>query len=867
MYDIIIGRSESDREKLGKRGTIYLGKQFITMGKTTSLSNHVYMDIAKSHQVFICGKRGGGKCLHGDTLITLDDGTQARIKDLEKDNRGVFSVDDRYRVKPTQKTKFYKRQVKGLLKIKLRSGRTIKLTPEHPLLTIKGWVPAQKLSSGSRIAVPKKISCSGKKPMKDNRVKILAYLLSAGHLSNGFILFYSKDKKIVEDFQNAVTEFDSSLKIEKHSDGCYKIFSAVGKIGGSKAKYKGGGNFAESSEFNDKNSLVKWLEKLGLYGKLSGDKIIPDEIFQLPNKKLSLFLNRFFSCKASLHYDKSAGSYRLSYASSSETLIRQISHLLLRRGILSQLRCKKSKNYCRPDYEIVLTGKNLAGFQSEIGFFGKKFREVPVLKLSDSGTDTIPKEVWEIYRPKSWADIGRQLGYDNPKSIRSSVNHAPSRKKLGQIAEIDKNKNMHDLAESDIFWDEIVSSEKLSGEFTVYDISVPGPHNFVANDIIVHNSYTMGVIAEGMTDLDADVKENINIILLDTMGVYWTMKYPNHKDELLLDDWKLKSKGLDVKIFTPYLYYEKYKKQNIPTDMPFAIPPSHFNASDWCMTFDISEHDPMGVLLERILYEINQEMDDFDIDDIIAKIEKDEKADENVKNALINSFMSTKTWGLFKKGGAGIKDLVTGGQVSVLDVSCYATMPNGWKVKSLVVALVAQKLFVERMKARKQEEFEDINSRMHYFSEDKKSTKQKFPMVWLVIDEAHEFLPHESLGKMVSSDPLITILREGRQPGISMILATQQPGKIHTDVMTQSDTVLSHRITTKIDTEALGMLMQTYMREGLSDALEKLPRVKGAAVIFDDTNERLFPIRVRPRFTWHGGEAPVAVKSKKEKGF
>jgi hypothetical protein len=108
-------------------------------------------------------------------------------------------------------------------------------------------------------------------------------------------------------------------------------------------------------------------------------------------------------------------------------------------------------------------------------------------------------------------------------------------------------------------------------------------------------------------------------------------------------------------------------------------------------------------------------------------------------------------------------------------------------------------------------------------------------------------------------------MREGRQPGICLILATQQPGKIHTDVMTQSDIVLSHRITAKIDTDALGKLAQSYMREGIDTSLNNLPRVKGAAVMFDDSNERLYSMRVRPRLTWHGGSSPNAVKEKKEK--
>jgi hypothetical protein len=57
------------------------------------------------------------------------------------------------------------------------------------------------------------------------------------------------------------------------------------------------------------------------------------------------------------------------------------------------------------------------------------------------------------------------------------------------------------------------------------------------------------------------------------------------------------------------------------------------------------------------------------------------------------------------------------------------------------------------------------------------------------------------------------------------------------------------------------------MREGISNAMNDLPRVKGAAVLFDDSNERLYSMRVRPRFTWHGGSSPSAVKERKKKSF
>jgi hypothetical protein len=103
-------------------------------------------------------------------------------------------------------------------------------------------------------------------------------------------------------------------------------------------------------------------------------------------------------------------------------------------------------------------------------------------------------------------------------------------------------------------------------------------------------------------------------------------------------------------------------------------------------------------------------------------------------------------------------------------------------------------------------------------------------------------------------------LREGRQPGISLVLATQQPGKIHTDAMTQSDIVISHRVTAKLDFQALNDITQSYLYENISAKLNGLPRLKGSAIILDDNSERIYAMRVRPRFTWHGGEAPTAIK-------
>lgn len=374
-------------------------------------------------------------------------------------------------------------------------------------------------------------------------------------------------------------------------------------------------------------------------------------------------------------------------------------------------------------------------------------------------------------------------------------------------------------------------------------------------------SYSMGAIAEGLADLPLEIKQNLSIILLDTMGIYWTMKYPNYQDASLLKNWNMEAKPLDVKIYTPTGFYYQYKNSGIPTDFPFSLRPVDVDALDWCAAFSLVPNSAEGVLITKIVQRLNEKEESYELDVLINAVRKDTESEPVVKNVVVNQFEKAKGWEIFSKEGTPLKDLVAGGQVTVLDVSPYATMASGWEIKALVVSLICRTLFNQRMLARKTEEFKTVDAAMHYFSKEAEE-KLKEPLVWIALDEAHELLPKE--GKTAATDALITILREGRQPGISLVLASQQPGKIHTDVMTQADTVIAHRLTAQMDVEALQQLTQSYMRHGLEEEINLLPRVTGAAVIFDDANERIFPVQIRPRFTWHGGGSPTALSEKKD---
>jgi len=371
-------------------------------------------------------------------------------------------------------------------------------------------------------------------------------------------------------------------------------------------------------------------------------------------------------------------------------------------------------------------------------------------------------------------------------------------------------------------------------------------------------SYTLGVIAEEISSLPPETARNIATLIFDTMGIFWTMKFENDKEKPLLSEWKLKTKKLPVKTFAPFGKIQDYRDKNIPIDKKFALAPSELEAEDWIITFNLEMTSPAGVLISKVITDLKTLGKNFNLEDIQHTIHEQHNYSIETKNVASALFQAADTWGIFAKSGISgtkISDLVEAGKTTILDLSVYSSI-GAFNVRALVIGLISRKLFRQRMDSRKKEEIQAIQHGIDYLTY--KPTRET-PLVWILLDEAHEFLP--KTGKTPATDALVRLLREGRQPGISMVLATQQPGQIHRDVMTQSDIVISHRVTAQPDVEALNQIMQSYLLDSIKKSLDNLPGLKGSAIILDDNSERIYPMRMRPRFTWHGGEAPTAVKA------
>src|SRR3989344_7495800 len=235
-----------------------------------------------------------------------------------------------------------------------------------------------------------------------------------------------------------------------------------------------------------------------------------------------------------------------------------------------------------------------------------------------------------------------------------------------------------------------------------------------------------------MSRLPADVKKNITVLFFDTMGVFWTMKYPNTRQEDLLVDWSLTAEGLPITLFTPQGHYQQQKERGIPVDKAFALKTSELSAGDWCNVFDIKLTDPLGIAIERALDVAHTQKRNYDIPDLIATVQKDQKSTKEVKDAVENRLLGAKKWGLFAAEGTTIDELLQPGSVNVLDISTYTNTLGNWSVKGLIIGLISRKLLEERMKARKIEEVAEIQKHKSYFFEDE---GQETPMVWIMIDE------------------------------------------------------------------------------------------------------------------------------------
>lgn len=442
---------------------------------------------------------GFNKCLTGDTKIVNYDGRIKTIKEIYETNDfcTVLTLDENLKLVEGKISAIHENGLKDVYRLRTRTGRIIKATSNHKFLSFQGWKPLKSFNKGEHVAVPRCLPLQSAKSMSEHELAVLAYVLSEGNTCHPHTFYYyTNSKEELDDYLHYLSQFRNARATVVERRDKYEVHVCNVK--------KGVKQFNEAKQF---------IINMGLQWKKAVDKFIPEEIFELNNNDIAFFLGKLWVGDGCID-TRNTQTY---YATSSETLAYQIQHLLLRISIKSTVHIKsfKYRDSIRKGFTVNVTGyDSLQRFIDSIGccFVGQ--READLTKLvvnhpyinnslpmtfARGSNDLIPYEIFSLLRKeierkqgqKSLKDIARQIGISerNFWAVSKKIKKGYRRETLQHVADYLQSPELSRLSYSDILWDEIISVEPAGREMT-YDLTVDGTHNFVANDIIVHNSHS-----------------------------------------------------------------------------------------------------------------------------------------------------------------------------------------------------------------------------------------------------------------------------------------------------------------------------------------------------------------------------------------
>jgi replicative DNA helicase len=464
-------------QEMGGRGAVLTG---LTTGFTEM--DVMTSGLQPSDLIIVAARPSMGKCLASDSEIVLADGSVATIEEIYRGREAqLLTLGNDFKFKLTAPSAYVDDGHKPVYRVTTRLGRSVETTLSHPFLTLDGWQQLERLKVGDRVAVPRAVAVFGRGEMRECEVKLLAYLLGDGGLTSTSPIFTVGKPALRADFESAVAGFGGVETRQANSTD--RTFALRIK------KSKGVGGRV--------NPVTAWLRDLGIYGLDSHAKFIPAPVFSLRRDLLAVFLNRLFATDGWASV-LASGQSQLGFASVSERLARQVQHLLLRFGVVASLKRRSVKYRAerRVAWQLDITdSRSIRAFLEEIGIHGKEAALSAVSaalagRRYQTNRDLIPVEVWRrlasLKGEESWSSLARRAELKSHTNIHVG-NRAPSRGRLLSLADALGSDELRCLAGSEVYWDEIVSIEP-TGTKQVYDLTIQETHNFVANDICVHNT-------------------------------------------------------------------------------------------------------------------------------------------------------------------------------------------------------------------------------------------------------------------------------------------------------------------------------------------------------------------------------------------
>ena len=293
--------------------------------------------------------------------------------------------------------------------------------------------------------------------------------------------------------------------------------------------------------------------------------------------------------------------------------------------------------------------------------------------------------------------------------------------------------------------------------------------------------------------------------------------------------WKLPNDRTRLALYAPPI-------QEMPTELnvrPVTIKASDLEPEEWCGLFDVDPFvDPMGhfitslhakLTVEGIVDIVTGERTDavgeFTIEDMLDAIARDRELNDfarDTRDAIRRRLETLRRTPIFGASGLDVHELFVPGKLSVLLLRDLEP-----EMRSVMVSLIVKRMMRLRGAAEQHERMAAVHlAKAERLAESKSDEAEHereagrlcleraadgLPRCWLLIDEAHNYIPaHQSVP---SRRPLKKYVDEGRNLGLSIVVATQQPSGLDRSIQRNADILLVHALSHRDDIQAaLGMV-------------------------------------------------------------
>jgi replicative DNA helicase Mcm len=496
MHILLVGDPGAGKSALLKRinlvapkGRYISGKGISAAGLTASVVKDEFLKGWSLEAGAMVLSSNGICCTTGDSQFILNDGKRMAFQELfDKTDKSIIYPKFKVLALNTNTLKIEPFEIKHAIKIKnakkvfkitTRTGREINLTEDNDVLVSKDsdviWKSVESLNKNEFIAVPKRIILNNKDTYSRDFAYIAGLIASDGHIRinsrRATTRFYNTDKLLIEVFKEKMKKLGYK----------YNIF----------IQKKGRKSIIRNKEVTSKkdlymiyNSTKAFAKKFILFGVKSGNKstkfALDNKISTYSDATIASFLKGVFDGDGSIRLNP----IEVSLTSGIKENARLFQEALTRLGIISSV--KKSTNcwHCE-----VRGAVNCIKFFNIIGTNHTRkynlFERINPQEVKDR-VDILPNQqrfFKELIKRYSW-----KLGKNKFKYFwnysRNGVN--PSIYKLELLNRLLDDPHLTRYTQSDILWDKIVSIKEINSEY-VYDFTMKGTNNFIANGVIMHN--------------------------------------------------------------------------------------------------------------------------------------------------------------------------------------------------------------------------------------------------------------------------------------------------------------------------------------------------------------------------------------------